>query len=209
MKVVVIHGGNTFATQKEFLSDALKHMPAAFKEWFGPSRPRSWKRNLQDDLGDGFEVIRPAMPKAHNARYESWKNTFEALFVASKSAQEQEKLILVGHSLGGMFLVKYLAENDFTSRFSKQVVGTFLVAAPFDSENGKKIPFFGVPSDVSRFAKQSAQIYLYHSKDDPVVPFSELEKFKERLPEAKIRTFEDRQHFNQEHFPELVEDILC
>jgi hypothetical protein len=27
------------------------------------------------------------------------------------------------------------------------------------------------------------------------------------LPEATVKTFEDRGHFNQETFPEIVEDI--
>ncbi|MDP3962697.1 MAG: hypothetical protein Q8Q03_02425 [bacterium] len=51
-------------------------------------------------------------------------------------------------------------------------------------------------------------MYLYRSKDDPVVPFSALDKFKEALPQAHTRIFENRKHINQEEFPELVEDII-
>jgi predicted alpha/beta hydrolase family esterase len=55
---------------------------------------------------------------------------------------------------------------------------------------------------------QTKNIYLYHSKDDPVVPFSALEKFARALPLAYTRIFEDRKHINQSEFPELAEDIL-
>ena len=48
---------------------------------------------------------------------------------------------------------------------------------------------------------------MYHSKDDPVVPYFEFEKYKAQLPNAYMKSFEDRQHFNQDTFPEIVEDI--
>ena len=55
---------------------------------------------------------------------------------------------------------------------------------------------------------QSNKIFLYHSKDDPVVPFSALEKYKNALPQATVRVLDGRGHINQEDFPELVKDIL-
>ena len=45
------------------------------------------------------------------------------------------------------------------------------------------------------------------SKDDPVVPFNHSERLAKELPNANYMIFEDRQHFNQEHFPELIETI--
>ncbi|MDP2788526.1 MAG: hypothetical protein Q8O46_00530 [bacterium] len=48
---------------------------------------------------------------------------------------------------------------------------------------------------------------FYHSKDDPVVPFAEMEKYKTKLLEAKFSIFEDRGHFGQEEFPEIIKDI--
>jgi pimeloyl-ACP methyl ester carboxylesterase len=51
------------------------------------------------------------------------------------------------------------------------------------------------------------KIFLYHSKDDPVVPFSHLAKFKAHLPKAEVSVFEDRAHFSQSEFPELLANI--
>ena len=54
---------------------------------------------------------------------------------------------------------------------------------------------------------QTGKIYLYHSKDDKVVPFRSMDNLKSKLPNAVTRIFEDRGHMNQETFPELATDI--
>jgi len=46
-----------------------------------------------------------------------------------------------------------------------------------------------------------------HSKDDPVVPFTQLKKYQQALPNAETVVFENREHFNQETFPEIIELI--
>ena len=50
-------------------------------------------------------------------------------------------------------------------------------------------------------------IYLIHSKDDPLVPFTQLKKYQQALPKAEAIVFENREHFNQETFPEIIELI--
>ena len=52
------------------------------------------------------------------------------------------------------------------------------------------------------------QIFLWHSKDDPCVPFYQAEKIKAELHHAKFTIFEDRQNLNQPEFPELIRAIL-
>ncbi|PIV10195.1 MAG: hypothetical protein COS49_01910, partial [Candidatus Portnoybacteria bacterium CG03_land_8_20_14_0_80_41_10] len=47
----------------------------------------------------------------------------------------------------------------------------------------------------------------YQSKDDKVVPYSHLEKYKKALPNAIIREFKKRGHFDQPKFSELIKDI--
>ncbi|MDR0860064.1 MAG: alpha/beta hydrolase [Candidatus Peribacteria bacterium] len=51
-------------------------------------------------------------------------------------------------------------------------------------------------------------IFLYYSKDDPVVPSAQTEKLAELLPSAKLFTFSDRGHFSQSDFPELLANIV-
>ena len=191
-QVVVIHGGDTFERYEEFLS-FLKNFqidPVYFKK-------KGWKDTLQDKLGDDFEVIAPNMPNKINAKYLEWKIWFEKYFPFLN-----DEVILVGHSLGGTFLAKYLSEN----LLPKKIKALLLIAAPFDDEDSdESLNDFALIGPLKKITEQVGKIYLFHSKDDPVVPFDQVNKYKNILPGSEIIVFTDRQHFNQEHFPELVE----
>ncbi|MFA6354456.1 MAG: alpha/beta hydrolase [Candidatus Paceibacterota bacterium] len=195
-QILVIHGGDNFATYKKYLS-FLKKFRIDF-EYYKSDR-KSWKRNLTKNLGRNYEVILPEMPNKFNAKYLEWKIWFEKLIPYIKP-----KAIFVGHSLGGTFLVKYLSEN----KFSKNIKATFLVAACFNSD-GLDDPLldFEPPKNISSFKDQAGQIFIYHSQDDKVVPVSHAKKFQKVLPKAKLTILKNRGHFNQEKIPELIKDL--
>ncbi len=204
-QVVVIHGGNEFASDADFWRWAWSPQTLAgffagpFRSFFGKKR---WKKNLQADLGSEFQVLLPRMPHPHNAKYAEWKKEFELLI-----PKLEDGVILAGHSLGGIFLAKYLSEEIFP----KKICAVLLVAAVYDSDGqgitARKITQFVLPPSLELFAKQVPDIILYHSTDDPVVDFSELAKYQAKLPHAKTSVFSDRKHFNQAHFPELVSEV--
>ena len=195
-QVFIIHGGDTFKTYEEYLL-FLKDWEIDFEKY--KENKKNWKINLQEELGDEFEVIAPKMPNKINAKYLEWKIWFEKFI-----PYITEGVILVGHSLGGSFLVKFLSENDMP----KKIRGTFLVAPVYDEDsNGYSLADFKLPDNLSGFEKQGGQIFIYHSEDDPVVPFNNLGKFKEKLISAKTIIFKNKQHFGQEKLPEIVKDI--
>ena len=192
-QVVIIHGGDTFATQEIYL-DFLRKYEINIERY--KTDKDDWKPWIRKMLQENYEVIIPQMPNRTNCKYEDWKLWFEK-FVHFLN----DEVILIGHSQGGIFLAKYLSENQFPIR----VRAVMLVSAPYDKDSeGYPVLSFSLPSTLNL---QTGQVYLYHSKDDPVVPFSALEQYRRALPEAVIRIFEDRQHLNQEIFPELLEDI--
>lgn len=196
-QIVIIHGGDTFDTYEEYLS-GLKNWQIDFEEY--RSGKTGWKSNLGKDLGSEYEAIMPNMPSKFNAKYLEWKIWFEKFI----PFLEQE-VIFVGHSLGGIFLAKYLSENSYP----KKIVAVFLIAAPFNTENTDfSLADFTLPESLALLEKQAGKIFLYHSKDDPVVPFSAFENYKKALASAEARIFGDRGHFNQENFPELIEALL-
>jgi hypothetical protein len=206
-QVVVIHGGNIFKTYRAYLT-YLKSYKLDFKKL----KTGGWKENLKNGLGKNFEVILLKMPNPLNARYKEWKIMFEKLRPFLKS-----NLILVGHSLGGIFLVKYLSEN----RFPRKILATLLVAPPFGAVRGKfsdvnvkdgrgagyYLADFIFSKDLSKFQKQGGEIRFYFSKNDPIVPFAEAVKYKKVLLKAKLVVFKNKKHFNQTKFPELIKDI--
>ena len=194
-QVISIHGGDTWETYEKYL-DFLKNRKVNFERH--ALRNPDWQINLSQDLGKDYEVIRPEMPDKANSKYLEWKIWFEKFFPFILDGA-----ILVGSSLGGTFLVKYLAEN----RFPKKIKGLILVAASFEDLPEEPLLDFTLPQNLEKISKQSEKIIFYQSQDDDVVPFSHLAKFQAALPSAKIRVFQDRGHFMQESLPELIEDI--
>jgi len=192
-QVIVIHGGDTFETYEEFLN-FLRNYKIDIERY--KTSKDDWKPGLRQKLGEDYEVILPIMPNKTNARYEEWKLWLEKIIPFLNG-----EVILIGHSLGASFVAKYLSEN----KFPKKLKGVFLVSGVFDRDfEGYSLLSFSLPKKLDL---QTENIYLYHSKDDLVVPFRALEDFKKALPEANVRVFEDRKHLNQGEFPELVQDI--
>ena len=194
-QIVVIHGGTTFDNYEDYIS-YLKNKELTLDKLKSSG---DWKNTLAKELGNNFEILLPRMPNGTNARYKEWKIWFERIVPFLK-----KNVTLIGHSLGGIFLAKYLSENTLP----KAIKATVLVAAPFDdTSNEESLVDFKLPSSLSKFAEQGGAIYLIHSKNDPVVPFEQLGKYKKALPNAKIMVFDNREHFNQETFPEIIKLI--
>ena len=195
---MLIHGGDGWKSYEVYLEYLKNYEMTAEKFKRLGLQLGNYQVNLTKNLGDGFEVIRPEMPNKRNAKYIEWKIWFEKFFPFIR-----DDVILIGGSLGGTFLAKYLAENDFP----KKIKAIILISACFEDLAGEPLLDFSLPASLKKIESQTGKIILYHSKDDDVVPFSHLAKFQQALPTATVRIFEDRQHFNQIDLPELVEDI--
>lgn len=193
-QVIVIGGGDTYETEEKFL-EFLRNFEIDIERY--KTGRDDWKPGLRQKLGPEYEVIIPAMPNKWNAQYEAWNIWFEKLFPFLN-----DEVILAGHSMGATFLAKYLSEN----KFPRKIEGVFLVSGVLENNfaPGESLLSFTPPEKLDL---QSDKVFLYHSKDDQVVPFAELGKFQKALPDAKVRIFENLGHLNQEDFPELVEDI--
>lgn len=194
-QVVLIHGGNTFENDKEYIS-SLKNKKIDL-EYLRPHP--EWKNRLPGELGADFDVLIPRMPNGSNAQYEEWKIWFQRILILL-----DEGAIFVGHSLGGVFLAKYFSEN----KSIKKIKAAILIGAPYDDEGGsEKLASFSLGGSLEQFACQASKIYLIHSQDDPVVPFSQMKKYKKVFPGAREMIFKDKGHFNIENFPEIIQLI--
>ncbi len=194
-QIFIIHGGNTFKNQKDYLS-FLKNRKISIE-----------KRNIWSDdflkksLGGNFEIIKPRMPLQDNAKYNDWKIYFERFFPYLKN-----NIILIGESLGGIFLARYLSEN----KFPKKILSTYLICPPYDNSipGEDLVSGFKLKSDLTLLEKNSKNLYLMFSKDDPVVPIAHAEKYKKKLKNAKFITYESKNgHFRIPKFPEIVKMI--
>lgn len=193
-QVFVIHGGDSFGSYEEYIL-YLKERYVDLEML----KKKDWKGSLQDSLGEEYEVLTPRMPNKENARYVEWKIWFQRLIPLLN-----DNPIFIGHSMGGISLAKYLSEESYPGT----IKATFLVAAPHSAPAEYTLGDFALKISLDGLSERGGKIFLYHSKDDPVVPFVDFETYRKVLPKAIARTFENRQHFEQEEFPELVQDIL-
>lgn len=192
-QIVLIHGGTTFDTYEEYLA-YLQSIELTLEK----INRKDWKDSLASLLPE-FEVIYPKMPNSKNARYGEWKILFEKLFPLLR-----DDVILIGHSLGGIFLAKYLTENNFPKKISQ----VHLVAAPYDTEVIKEsLADFALDTTVEKLSEYPHNIFLYQSRDDTAVAYADVLKYQRDIPTAQLLTFEDRGHFLQEEFPELEVNI--
>lgn len=189
-QVLIIHGGESFNSYEAYLA-TLKTRPLDYERL---KLQKKWKPWIAEQMPEA-DVLLPTFPNGHNAVYEEWKIYFEKLLPFLKNDVQ-----LVGHSLGAMFLAKYL--NDYT--LERKVRRLVLIAGVYDDDTTGDNGSFLVGSAIN-VPKSAEEVHLFHSEDDPVVPFSELAKFQADMPDAKAHVFSDRAHFNDATFPELLE----
>ncbi len=199
-QIIYVHGGDSFTTPEDFLRH-LKTVP--LRSGFEVS-PGLWPDTLRGALGEDFAVCMPSFPNKQNARYEEWRMWFSRYLELS-----EDGVILVGWSLGGMFLAKYLSEEPAL----RSVRALFLLAAPggefvaVDSKGNDCLSFKPQKENLSRLEKEVPHIAVWHSTDDPIVPVSEADWYSRCLPSAKQRIFVDKNHFLTAQLPELIEAI--
>ncbi len=188
----MIHGGMTFKNKNDYVH-YLKTREISLEKkvrWNG--------EYLDKKLGRNFEIIRPRMPLSENAKYEDWKIHFERHISLLR-----DDCVLIGTSLGGIFLAKYLSEN----KLPKNIRSVFLVCPPFDGSfsNEDLVGGFKLKSDLSLLEKNSKNLHLLFSADDDVVPVAHAEKYRRKLPNAHIVIYKSKDgHFQVATFPEIV-----
>lgn len=155
-QVVVIHGGHVFSSHEEFLS-YLRNYTIESLEHF---KRKDWKSSLEKELEGRYEIILPKMPCKDNAKYLEWKIWFEKILPFL-----QDDVVLIGHSLGGKFLAKYLSEEKFPVR----VGSTILIAAPFE-QSTRKYADFVLNDPLTLLEQQVGKIFSITAKTTPSSP---------------------------------------
>ena len=192
-QVVFVHGGQVYERYEEYIEDLKSFIVDPFTE------KRKWRMTLKETLGAEYEVFLPEMPNKMNAKYLEWEIWFDKHVPFLRDG-----VILVGHSLGASFFLRYLSERVLPV----SVRALYLVAAPyFTSAQEKGGDFCFNKTSLGTISEEVEEIVLAHSVDDEVVPFGNLLLLKETFSEARIMEFADRGHLNQESLPELIADI--
>ncbi|HEX2911957.1 MAG TPA: alpha/beta fold hydrolase [Chloroflexia bacterium] len=154
---------------------------------------------LQKAVGTDYDLLCPKMPDPGQPNYAAWRNE-----VARAIATVPEDAVLMGHSLGGSVLLKYLAEEAVDKRFA----ALFIVASPYwGGDSDWSYSEFTLPEDFAAKLPPIGQIFIYHSRDDEVVPERHAALYAEKLPQAILRELDHSGHAFTQGAPELVTDL--
>lgn len=152
---------------------------------------------VKDIFSVSIEIPRPFSP-----RYELWKKEFERYDIGPET-------ILVGHSCGGGFLVRWLSENK-----KVKVDKVFLVAPWINPENNPvsdTADFFDFQVD-PRLTNRANRVVIINSSNDQETIHTSIDILRSKIPTIEYIEFEKMGHFCREDlgrvdFPELLEEI--
>jgi predicted alpha/beta hydrolase family esterase len=156
--------------------------------------------SLRGALGASYEIVFPKVPDEQDPDYEKWKPV-----IAKELARLKAGSILTGHSLGGSFLLKYLVEEPPR----REIAGIFLIATPYWGGDGWRYEGYervALPEGFAARLPRGASVFMYHSRNDEVVPYAHLALYADKLPQAKIRSLE-RGHQLNDDLSEVAGDI--
>lgn len=155
--------------------------------------------SLQRELGADYEVQCPQMPDEENSPYPEWRAEIDSRLAAMKGA-----VALVGHSVGGSVLLKYLCERRPTT----PIAGLFVIAAPYwGASEFWSWDEGALPADAATRLAGDWPLIFYQSRDDEIVPFAHLALYAAKLPRATIRELDGRGHQFKNDLSEVAADI--
>jgi len=145
----------------------------------------------------------PEIPMSFRPDYQTWKKEFERYDIGPET-------ILVGHSCGGGFLVRWLTENK-----DKKVGKVVLVAPwlnPEDNPASETGNFFHFDID-PEIASRTKELVVFVSDDDKETIQKSVNIIKAKVKDLKVQEFSGKGHFTYgamktDEFPELLEECL-
>ncbi|HVX58531.1 MAG TPA: alpha/beta hydrolase [Candidatus Saccharimonadales bacterium] len=176
-------------------------------EYYDPDRPTAsndhWLPWLTKQLVlKDINTVAIEMPDGHYPKYDVWKRELERYDVSADT-------ILVGHSCGGGFLVRWLGETD------KRVGKVILVAPWLGLDTGDEPfdkSFFDFKIEPS-IAERTAGLSIMISDDDMKSVLDSVDILRNKLVGAEYREFHGKGHFTKgslggEACPAILEEIL-
>ncbi|HTE28204.1 alpha/beta hydrolase [Flavitalea sp.] len=153
---------------------------------------------IKDNLSTDYQIIAPIMPHPEDPDYKSWKLFLKEIFKIM-----DDDMILIGHSLGGSVLLKFLSEEKPPQR----IKSLYLVAVPFWGLEDWEVDEFQLTEDFAENLPPIPSINIYHSKDDEIVSPHHAERYAAELPGAVYHELNGYGHVYWKGLPGLITHI--
>lgn len=159
-----------------------------------------WLPWLQKELlVRDIAAVTPEIPLSFEPHWEAWCKEVERYEITPET-------ILVGHSAGGGFWLKYL------SRHPAMRVGRVVLVAPWlDPDKTLEEDFFAGDFD-SDLARRTKGLIVFASDDDSESSQKSLQRIERELQGVTVKRFHGYGHFNYDNlggvrFPELLDAV--
>jgi len=144
------------------------------------------------------------MPHPYNPTYKDHCDVLDQMNI-------NEDTILVGHSCGAGFLVRYFSEHKDLKPKKLILVAPWLDPEGYLKELNPETDFFDfkIDSDLSN----RTHIDIMYSIDDEKYILESVERIKKEIPNIEEHIFSDKGHFTEpdlgtKEFPELVKIVF-
>ena len=181
---IIIHG---CVDKVEYLNP--KYPSPSNLHWLGWLQKELLRKNILTQT--------PEMPTPYHPKYQDWKRIIEQFHI-------DKNTILIGHSCGGGFLLRWLSECE------KKINKLILVAPYLDPHKTKKdfLKFEINP----KLNKLTNEIHILLSNDTESIKTS-VEKIIKEIPSAKLHLLKNMGHFcldqmKTQKFPKLLKLVL-
>ena len=156
-------------------------------------------RSLAQSLGSEYRIAYPRMPDEADPTCSAWKTALR-----DEASRLADGAILVGHSLGGAFLVELLAEAPL----AREPRALFLIAAPYLGDGGWPSEDIPPHADLGARLPEAMPVFVFHGTDDPIVPSSHAKLYAQAIPRAVLCLLRGRDHQLNDDLGEVAEVIL-
>jgi predicted alpha/beta hydrolase family esterase len=172
---------------------------AVFIHGFSGSPTAAWLPWAAEQLRSlGWEVEAPAMPDPNHPSLQPWLSA-----ITESVGLPTPQTVLVGHSLGGTAILRYLEQL----RLASSVGGAVLVGAPITGTSRPGLePFFHPPLRWDRIRATGARFVGLYADGDPMVELAQGRLFVSQTG-AKLYLVHARTHFYTAELPQLLDAL--
>jgi predicted alpha/beta hydrolase family esterase len=191
---LILHGGSEKG--KMSTSEILENQNWQEKYFYKSFKIELEKKNQK--------VLFPKFSADLEAEYQVWQKELEReLENLQNNYQDGQNrnFVLISHSLGCSFIVKFLSQNP---EFSQKINKLFLIAPAVSTQTDFSLTELEEEKLAKMDFEKGFKTEIWISKNDKIVSNPESIQFVKYFPKVRVRKFENKEHFEQLSLEEMA-----